>query len=60
MEAINSGHAVFIANGKLEGKALVPTEEEEKLDQVKKSRKRKIAVDEAVVKGTRRSTRRKT
>ena len=60
MEAINSGHAVFIANGKLEGKALVPTEEEEIRDQAKKGRKRKVVVDKAVIEGTRRSTRRKT
>ena len=60
MEAIKGGHAVFIANGKLEGKALVPTEEEEIRDQAKKGRKRKVVVDKAVVEGTRRSTRRKT
>lgn len=60
MEAISSGHAVFIANGKLEGKALVPTEEEERRDQAKKGKKRKVGDDKAVVEGTRRSTRRKT
>jgi len=60
MEAINTGHAVFIANGKLEGKALVPTEEEERRDQAKKGRKRKVGVDNPVAEGTRRSTRRKT
>jgi hypothetical protein len=61
MEAINSGHAVFIANGKLGGKALVPTEEEEREFQAaKKGRKRKVVVDKAAVEGARRSTRRKT
>ena len=60
MEAIKSGHAVFIANGKLEGKALVPTEDEERRDQAKKGRKRKVGLDNPVTEGTRRSTRRKT
>jgi hypothetical protein len=60
MEAIKSGHAVFIANGKLDGKALMPTEEEERRDQAKKGRKRKVGVDKTIGEGARRSTRRKT
>ena len=62
IEAIKSGLAVFIANGKLEGKALLPTEEEERRDLAlaKKGRKRKVDSGEAVAEGTRRSTRRKT